>query len=87
MIYIQRSRGYELRDAFTADEIGELCSYVRSLGFTGCIFVDNCYGEFVEEKEPCDVGADIAVGSLIKIRGEVWRRRAAISSAGRNISN
>ena len=69
MIYIQRSRGYELRDAFTVDEIGDICRYVRSLGFHGCIFVDNCYGEFVEKQEPCDVGADVAVGSLIKNPG------------------
>lgn len=69
MIYIQRSRGYELRDAFTVSEIGEICAFVRSLGFTGCIFVDNCYGEFVEKQEPCDVGADVAVGSLIKNPG------------------
>lgn len=69
MIYIQRSRGYELRDAFSIREIGELCSFVRSLGFKGCIFVDNCYGEFVEKQEPCDVGADVAVGSLIKNPG------------------
>lgn len=69
MIYIQRSRGYELRDAFTVGEIGELCAYVRSLGFTGCIFTDNCYGEFVEKQEPCEVGADVCVGSLIKNPG------------------
>ena len=69
MIYIQRSRGYELRDAFTVAEIGEICEYVRELGFNGCIFVDNCYGEFVEMQEPCDVGADVAVGSLIKNPG------------------
>ena len=69
MIYIQRSRGYELRDAFTVKEIGEVCSFVRSLGFEGCIFTDNCYGEFVEKQEPCEVGADIAVGSLIKNPG------------------
>jgi cystathionine beta-lyase family protein involved in aluminum resistance len=69
MIYIQRSRGYELRDAFTVAEIGEICEYVRNLGFEGCIFVDNCYGEFVEKQEPCDVGADVAVGSLIKNPG------------------
>ena len=69
MIYIQRSRGYELRDAFTVQEIGEICAFVRSIGFTGCIFVDNCYGEFVEKQEPCDVGADVCVGSLIKNPG------------------
>lgn len=69
MIYIQRSRGYELRDAFSVAEIGDICSFVRGLGFTGCIFVDNCYGEFVEKQEPCDVGADVAVGSLIKNPG------------------
>lgn len=69
MIYIQRSRGYELRDAFTVAEIGEICDFVRSCGFMGCIFTDNCYGEFVEKQEPCDVGADIAVGSLIKNPG------------------
>ena len=69
MIYIQRSRGYELRDAFTVAEIGDICTFVRGLGFEGCIFVDNCYGEFVEKQEPCDVGADVAVGSLIKNPG------------------
>lgn len=69
MIYIQRSRGYELRDAFTVEEIGEICDVVRAQGFGGCIFVDNCYGEFVEKQEPCDVGADVAVGSLIKNPG------------------
>ena len=69
MIYIQRSRGYELRDAFTVTEIGEICDFVRGQGFSGCIFVDNCYGEFVEKQEPCEVGADICVGSLIKNPG------------------
>lgn len=69
MIYIQRSRGYELRDAFSVADIEKMCSFVRSVGFTGCIFVDNCYGEFVETKEPCDVGADLEVGSLIKNPG------------------
>lgn len=69
LIYIQRSRGYELRDAFSCEEIGEVCSFVRQNGFNGCIFVDNCYGEFVEKVEPTDVGADICVGSLIKNAG------------------
>ncbi len=69
MVYIQRSRGYELRNAFSCDEIGEICALVRSAGFGGCIFVDNCYGEFVEKKEPTQVGADVIVGSLIKNPG------------------
>lgn len=69
VVYIQRSRGYELRDAFSCEEIEEACKFVRKLGFIGCIFVDNCYGEFVETKEPTEVGADIIVGSLIKNAG------------------
>ena len=69
VVYIQRSRGYELRDAFSIDEIGEIISFVRANGFNGCIFVDNCYGEFVEKREPVQVGADIIVGSLIKNPG------------------
>lgn len=69
VVYIQRSRGYELRDAFSCEEIGEACSFIRKLGFKGCIFVDNCYGEFVEKVEPTDVGADLIVGSLIKNAG------------------
>lgn len=69
VVYIQRSRGYELRDAFSCEEIGEICKFVRGLGFKGCIFVDNCYGEFVEKTEPTEVGADIIVGSLIKNAG------------------
>lgn len=69
MAYIQRSRGYELRDAFTVDEIGEMCRFLRENGFGGCIFVDNCYGEFVEKYEPTEVGADVIVGSLIKNPG------------------
>ena len=69
VVYIQRSRGYELRDALSCAEIEEACKFVRKLGFNGCIFVDNCYGEFVENKEPTEVGADIIVGSLIKNAG------------------
>lgn len=69
MVYIQRSRGYELRDAFTVEEIGKMCEFARGCGFGGCIFVDNCYGEFVEKREPTQVGADVIVGSLIKNPG------------------
>lgn len=66
VVYIQRSRGYELRDAFSVEEIGEACEKIRSLGFDGCIFVDNCYGELVQTSEPTEVGVDVCVGSLIK---------------------
>lgn len=69
VVYIQRSRGYELRDAFSCEEIEKACAFVRACGFDGCIFVDNCYGEFVEKKEPTECGADIIVGSLIKNAG------------------
>ncbi len=69
MVYIQRSRGYDLRDAFTVSEIEDMCDFVRQAGFKGCIFVDNCYGEFVERKEPTEAGADLIVGSLIKNPG------------------
>ncbi len=68
-VYIQRSRGYELRDAFSCAEIQKACSFVRECGFEGCVFVDNCYGEFVEKVEPTDCGADIIAGSLIKNAG------------------
>ena len=69
VVYIQRSRGYELRDALSCGQIGAVCDVLRGCGFVGCIFVDNCYGEFVEEYEPTDVGADIIAGSLIKNPG------------------
>ncbi len=69
MLYIQRSRGYEWRDSISIDQIGEFVKEVRNAGFEGCVFVDNCYGEFVESKEPTDVGADIVCGSLIKNPG------------------
>ncbi len=69
MVYLQRSRGYELRDSFTVQEIGAACVAVRESGFAGCIFVDNCYGEFVEEREPSEAGADLIAGSLIKNPG------------------
>lgn len=68
-VYIQRSRGYELRDSFTVTEISEMCYFVRNRGFMGCIFCDNCYGEFAETKEPTEVGVDLMAGSLIKNAG------------------
>ena len=69
VVFMQRSRGYAWRDALSEAQIAEACAFVRRCGFRGCIFVDNCYGEFVEESEPTQNGADIAVGSLIKNPG------------------
>lgn len=69
LIITQRSRGYLYRDAFTIAELQEAFATIRSVNQTAIIMVDNCYGEFVEEQEPTEVGADIAVGSLIKNAG------------------
>lgn len=69
VVFIQRSRGYEWRDALSEEKIARACAFVRECGFKGCIFVDNCYGEFVEETEPTQNGADVCVGSLIKNAG------------------
>ena len=69
MVYIQRSRGYELRPSLSVDEIGKVCEIVKKKNPNVIVMVDNCYGEFVEEKEPSDVGADLVVGSLIKNPG------------------
>ena len=68
-VLIQRSRGYATRASLSVDEIGELCEIIRKNNPNAAIIVDNCYGEFVEEKEPTQVGADLAVGSLIKNPG------------------
>ena len=67
--YIQRSRGYSLRPSFTVDVIGEVIKAAREGNPEIIILTDNCYGEFVEEKEPLAVGADLIVGSLIKNPG------------------
>lgn len=69
MLYIQRSRGYEWRPSLSMEKCGEFIRTVKDAGYKGCIFVDNCYGEFVETKEPTDVGADVICGSLIKNPG------------------
>lgn len=69
VIGIQRSKGYEDRPSFTISEIRKMISFVKSINKNIIVFVDNCYGEFVEEKEPLHVGADIMAGSLIKNPG------------------
>lgn len=68
-VLIQRSKGYSTRASLSVAEIGQMCSIIRENAPDVAILVDNCYGEFVEEKEPTHVGADLVVGSLIKNPG------------------
>ncbi|RHW37955.1 hypothetical protein D1B31_14300 [Neobacillus notoginsengisoli] len=69
MIGIQRSKGYATRPSFTVAEIGEMVKFVKEIKPDAVVFTDNCYGEFVEELEPCHVGVDLMAGSLIKNPG------------------
>lgn len=69
LIAIQRSKGYATRPSFSVSEIGDVIKAVKNKKPDVIVMVDNCYGEFVEEIEPSDVGADMTVGSLIKNPG------------------
>lgn len=69
MIEIQRSRGYATRRSLTMDKVKRAIEAVREVNKDVIIMVDNCYGEFVDDIEPVDVGADFMVGSLIKNMG------------------
>ena len=69
MVEIQRSRGYATRKSLTIDKIAEAIKVIREVNDEVIIMVDNCYGEFVDDIEPVDVGADFMVGSLIKNMG------------------
>lgn len=69
LVEIQKSRGYSTRKSLTIEKIEKAIKAIREVNKEVIIMVDNCYGEFVEEKEPIEVGADIAVGSLMKNLG------------------
>lgn len=69
VILIQRSTGYTQRRAFTIDEIEKAIIEIRKISKDIVIFIDNCYGEFTETREPIEIGADIVAGSLIKNLG------------------
>ena len=69
VVHIQRSRGYSLHPSLSVAEIGEIVKAVREVREDAIVFVDNCYGEFVEKTEPVAVGADLMAGSLIKNAG------------------
>ena len=80
LIEIQRSKGYSTRRSLTIDKIEKAIKAIREVNNEVIIMVDNCYGEFVEEKEPTDIGADIMVGSLMKNLG------AGIATSGAYIA-
>lgn len=69
LVTIQRSKGYASRPTLSVDRIGQLISFIKGIKPDVICMVDNCYGEFVEKKEPLEVGADMIVGSLIKNLG------------------
>ncbi len=68
-VAVQRSRGYSEREALSVSEIGRICDAVHRANPEAAVIVDNCYGEFVEETEPTEAGADLVAGSLIKNPG------------------
>ena len=80
LIEIQRSKGYSTRKSLTITKIEKVIKAIREVNSNVIIMVDNCYGEFVEEREPTDVGADIIVGSLMKNLG------AGIATSGAYIA-
>lgn len=69
MVLIQRSKGYSTRKSLSIETIGEICNVVKRKNPDCICFVDNCYGEFVDTKEPLEIGADLIAGSLIKNPG------------------
>lgn len=69
LVTIQRSKGYQTRPTLSVERIGELIRFIKEIKPEVICMVDNCYGEFVEEREPLEVGADMIVGSLIKNAG------------------
>ncbi|MDT8716394.1 methionine gamma-lyase family protein [Clostridium sp. 19966] len=69
LIHIQRSTGYGWRKSFSIDQIEGVIKFIKSIRNDVICFVDNCYGEFIDIKEPTDVGADLMAGSLIKNAG------------------
>ncbi len=80
VIHIQRSRGYSLRDSIDIDKLERVIKFIKVINSNVIIFIDNCYCEFTEFKNPINVGADIIVGSLIKNLG------AGIASNGAYIA-
>lgn len=66
LVHMQRSTGYGWRNSFTLDRLEKAISFVKEIRSDVIVFVDNCYGEFLDTKEPTEIGADLIAGSLIK---------------------
>lgn len=84
LVYIQRSRGYSLRPSLGVDDIEKIVSVAKNSGVEK-VMVDNCYGEFVETREPSAVGADVIVGSLIKNPGGCIARCGGLIAGRRDL--
>ena len=95
MVTIQRSKGYQTRPSFSVEQIGRAIRFVKEINSEIICMVDNCYGEFVEEAEPSDAGADMVVGSLIKnpggglapIGGYIAGRKELIDACGYRLTS
>ncbi len=95
LVTIQRSKGYASRPSFSVEAIGELVKFIKNIKPDVTIMLDNCYGEFVEEKEPIEVGADMIVGSLIKnpggglapTGGYIAGKKECVENAARRLSS
>ncbi|MCD7836846.1 MAG: methionine gamma-lyase family protein [Lachnospiraceae bacterium] len=95
LVTIQRSKGYQTRPTLSVDRIGELIKFIKDIKPDVICMVDNCYGEFVEEREPSDVGADMVVGSLIKnpggglapVGGYIAGRRDCVENAAYRLTS
>ncbi len=95
MVTIQRSKGYASRPTLSVERIGELIAFIKERRPDVICMVDNCYGEFVQTREPSDVGADMIVGSLIKnpggglapAGGYICGRRDCIEQAARRLTS
>lgn len=95
LVTIQRSKGYQTRPTLSVARIQELIAFVKSIKKDVLVMVDNCYGEFVERKEPVEAGADMVVGSLIKnpggglapIGGYIVGRRECVENAAYRLTS
>ncbi|MBQ4105484.1 MAG: methionine gamma-lyase family protein [Clostridia bacterium] len=85
MVYIQRSRGYELRPSLLFEDIKRICEITRRVSPESVIMLDNCYGEFVELESPHKCGVDLMAGSMIKNPGGAIARTGGYISGRRDL--